>query len=154
MDPTQNAGTLEAAGGTLDILGAIPGGSEPATIDSGSTLELATPDAGSVTFATASGTLKLDNSQSFTGTVSGLALGNYIDLTDIAFVTNTLGYTRNTGNTGGTLSAADGGGHSASIALLGSYMASSFVASSDGHGGTLVTDPPPVDQFVLSQPHA
>jgi hypothetical protein len=154
IDPTQNAGTLEAAGGTLDILGPIPGGSEPATIDSGSTLELATPDAGSVTFATASGTLKLDNSKSFTGTVSGLALGNYIDLTDIAFGNSTsLGYAPNTGNTGGTLSATDGGGHTANIALLGNYIASSFVASSDGHGGTLITDPPPVGQLNLSQPH-
>jgi hypothetical protein len=31
----------------------------------------------------------------------------------------------------------------ANIALLGSYMASMFVASSDGQGGTIVVDPPP-----------
>jgi hypothetical protein len=43
-------------------------------------------------------------------------------------------------STGGTLTVSDGA-HSANIALLGNYMASVFVASSDGHGGTAVTDP-------------
>jgi hypothetical protein len=31
------------------------------------------------------------------------------------------------------------GRHSASIALLGNYMAGSFVTTADGHGGTLLT---------------
>jgi hypothetical protein len=34
------------------------------------------------------------------------------------------------------------GTHAANIALLGNYMASVFVAGSDGHGGTSVVDPP------------
>ncbi len=42
--------------------------------------------------------------------------------------------------TAGTLSVIDGS-HTANIALLGNYMASSFVASSDGHGGTSIVDP-------------
>jgi hypothetical protein len=33
------------------------------------------------------------------------------------------------------------GVHAAKIALLGNYLASAFVTSSDGHGGTLVSDP-------------
>ena len=87
------------------------------------------------------GTLNLHNSQSFAGTVAGLALGNYLDLTDIAYVASkTPGYTPNGANTGGTLSVTDGT-HTANIALLGNYLASSFVSSSDGHGGTLITDP-------------
>ena len=41
------------------------------------------------------------------------------------------------------------GRHAAAIALLGNYMAGSFVAVADGHGGTLITDansqqPPPL----------
>src|SRR5262249_53340859 len=121
FDPTKNSGSLEATGDTLDILGPLPNGSEPATIDSGATLELATPNAGAVTFAAASGTLKLDNSQSFSGTVAGLTVGNYIDLADITSGSNTtLGYAPNAGNTGGTLSASDGT-HTANIALLGNY---------------------------------
>ena len=56
-------------------------------------------------------------------------------------------------NTGGTLSVTDST-HTANIALLGNYMASSFVPSSDGHGGTLVTDPPANQQPLLTHPHA
>ena len=110
-------------------------------------------DAG-VSFAPGStGTLRLDQSSAFAGTVAGLALGNFIDLADLAFKSNTApAYTANGGNTGGTLKATEGAS-SVNIALLGSYMANSFVASSDGHGGTLVTDPPPA-QPVLVQPHA
>ena len=51
----------------------------------------------------------------------------------------TLGYSVNSGNTGGTLSVSDGT-HTANLALLGSYMASNFAMASDGHGGTAVTD--------------
>jgi hypothetical protein len=40
-----------------------------------------------------------------------------------------------------TLHVTDGT-HTANIALMGNYMASTFVASSDGRGGTLVVDPP------------
>jgi hypothetical protein len=43
-------------------------------------------------------------------------------------------------SSGGTLSVTDRT-HTANIALLGNYMASTFVASSDGHGGTSVVNP-------------
>jgi hypothetical protein len=33
------------------------------------------------------------------------------------------------------------GSHVATLALLGQYTASSFALSSDGHGGTFVTEP-------------
>jgi hypothetical protein len=47
------------------------------------------------------------------------------------------------------------GTHTANVALLGQYMAASFATASDGHGGTLVTDPPVVaSQTLLTQPHA
>jgi hypothetical protein len=51
------------------------------------------------------------------------------------------------------LTASDGS-HVAKIALLGQYMAGSFVASSDGQGGTLISDPPPNQQSLLAHPHA
>jgi hypothetical protein len=64
-----------------------------------------------------------------------------IDLSNISFGTNTtLGYSANSDNTGGTLTVSDGL-HATSLALLGQFMASSFVMASDGHGGTLITDP-------------
>jgi hypothetical protein len=58
-----------------------------------------------------------------------------------------------TGNTsGGTLSVTNGA-HTANIALLGNYMASTFVTSSDGHSGTYVVDPSVASQNnLLAQP--
>jgi hypothetical protein len=35
------------------------------------------------------------------------------------------------------------------MALLASYIARAFVASSDGHGGTLINDPPPLNKPYL-----
>jgi hypothetical protein len=37
--------------------------------------------------------------------------------------------------------------------LLGQYMASSFALSSDGHGGTFVTDPAVAAQATIATPH-
>ena len=126
------------------------------TVSGSTDLELFGASSANVSFAAGdTGTLNLHNSQSFAGTVAGLALGNYLDLTDIAYVASkTPGYTPNGANTGGTLSVTDGT-HTANIALLGNYLASSFVPSSDGHGGTNVVDPPATGQVaVLAQPHA
>jgi hypothetical protein len=62
-----------------------------------------------------------------------------LDLPDIAFgAQTTLAYSENGADTAGTLTVTDGR-HAAAIALLGSYMAGSFVTTADGHGGTLLT---------------
>ena len=54
-------------------------------------------------------------------------------------------------NTGGAPAVSNGVIDQA-LALLGQYMASSFVTASDWHGGTLITDPPPDQQHHLSPP--
>jgi hypothetical protein len=48
------------------------------------------------------------------------------------------------------------GTHIANIALLGSYMASTFAAASDGHGGTLISEAAQTASQtpLLTQPHA
>jgi hypothetical protein len=86
--------------------------------------------------------------------VAGIAPSNHIDLADISFGANTtLGYTPNDSNSGGVLTASDGT-HVAKIALLGQYAAASFAMASDGHGGTLITDPPElIAQTQLTKPH-
>ena len=72
-----------------------------------------------------------------------------IDLPDIAFgAQTTLAYAENGTATGGTLTVSDGR-HAASIALLGNYMAGSFLATADGHGGTLVSSTPHTEQPPL-----
>ena len=64
--------------------------------------------------------------------------------------TTTLGYWRNSGQIGGTLSSAD----ASQCALLRSYMASSLVAPSNGHGGvTMPSDPQLGSQWTLANPH-
>jgi autotransporter-associated beta strand protein len=107
---------------------------------------------GSVTFAGNMGTLKLDDPSSFRGTVVGMSGQDTIDFADINPTTvHQPGYSGT--STGGTLTVTDGS-HTANIALLGNYMASSFVASSDDHGGTLITDPPAATNHPLTPPHA
>ena len=99
--------------------------------------------------AGATGTLKLDQAESFTGSVSGFGAGDALDLTDIASGANlTVGYAANADGTGGTLSISDGA-HSASIALLGQFAASGFQVGSDAGSGTMVTYMPP-DQGIES----
>jgi hypothetical protein len=98
------------------------------------------PDSGEVTFAGPTGTLWLDRPSTFTGKVADFGAQESIDLPGIRFgVHTTLGYSENSGNAGGTLSVKDGA-HIAKIALLGNYMATSFVTAADGHGGTLITE--------------
>ena len=54
---------------------------------------------------------------------------------------------------GGTLHVTDGT-YTANVALLGNYMASTFVASSDGHGGAVVIEPPANQSNALVKPSA
>jgi hypothetical protein len=86
------------------------------------------------------------------GTVSDFSICDVIDLGNLAFgAHSTLGYSGD--NSHGTISVSDGT-HTAKIALLGQYMASSFATASDEHGGTLVTDSPTwMQNTLLTHPH-
>ena len=106
--------------------------------------ELFGPSSVNVTFASgATGTLILDASSQFTGTIAGLnsaAPFDTIDLADIAFGSNTtVAYLASSADTG-TLTVSDGT-HTANITLLGQYSPTSFKIASDDHGGTAVVDP-------------
>ena len=81
--------------------------------------------------------LRLDQSQSFTGSVAGLSLVNKLDLSDIAFGAST---TATYNSINGILTVTDGT-HTSHITLLGDFSKSTFTTSSDGHGGTYVVDP-------------
>jgi aspartate 1-decarboxylase len=122
-------------------------GESSAIVNAGATLELATAYSSQVTFSGSTGTLKLDDPSSFTGTVAGMTGSDAIDFTNLNFNT-TQAPTFSGTSSGGTLHVTDGT-HTTNIALLGNYMASTFVASSDGHGGTLVVDPPASGQNNL-----
>jgi len=62
------------------------------------------------------------------------------DLLDIGFVSASEATYSGT-KTGGVLSVTDGT-HTAHITMVGNYLSSAWVASSDGHGGVSVVDPP------------
>jgi hypothetical protein len=161
-DLAGNAAVLSGAGADLKLgINKPPGSPVTAsggnfTINGTTELELFGASMDAVSFSSGStGVFRLDDSKDFKGNIAGLAPGNYLDLADIGFGTNTtLAYSANSGNTGGTLDVTDGT-HFAQIALLGQYAASSFVTASDGYGGTLITDPAtPMPQSLLGTPHA
>jgi hypothetical protein len=112
---------------------------DPITIAAGTTAEISSAYAGAVSFAGDTGRLQLDNSASFSGTVAGMTGSDTIDFADIDPAKVQMP-SYNGDASGGTLSVSDGR-HSANIALLGNYLASTFTTASDGHGGTAVTDP-------------
>ena len=88
-----------------------------------------------------------------TGSISGFGVQDKIDLPGIAFgAQTTLAYAENSTNTGINLTVSDGT-HAANLALLGA-IASTFVISSDGNGGTLITDPALDQHTKLATPHA
>jgi hypothetical protein len=91
-------------------------------------------DAGStfsenVTVSGSGGKLKLAQSQGYTGSITGFSK-------TVKSTQATLSGTTKSG----VLTVTDGT-HTAHITLIGDYTQSTFVASSDGHGGTIIVDP-------------
>jgi subtilase family serine protease len=140
--------TVNAA--TLLVQGAAANG--PVTVAAGQTVDISAPYSGAVTFAADTGTLRLDDSSSFAGTVAGMTGNDAIDFADIDPIkVQPPSYDPSSGK----LHVTDGR-NSANIALLGNYMSSVFVASDDGHGGTSVVDPPALGGVapLVTPPHA
>jgi len=154
VDPSGNTGTLTATGDALYIIGPLPGGSESITIDTGSTLELATPDAAPsvITFAGSAGEAILTNPTSFTGSISGITQGDANQVLDLGGFGShngdsfTVTATQNGADT--ILLVTDtspGNGNSESVTLLGNETTGNgfnWTATADGNGGANVVDPP------------
>jgi len=86
------------------------------------------------------GTLKLDDSSGFTGSVSGFNHGDSLDLGDVAFGSGTgttLSYSANGAGTGGTLNVSDGA-NTAHIAIEGEYTTAGFEGTYGQGSGTAV----------------
>jgi hypothetical protein len=135
-----NNGLLAAEGGDVTVNAAVSGAGS--AVIAGATLELASAFDQAVRFGAPSGKLVLAQSQSYAATISGFSTsgGTALDLRDIGFVG--AGEARFSGTAaGGVLSVSDGA-HTAAITLAGDYLGTTFTASADGHGGTVVLDGP------------
>jgi autotransporter passenger strand-loop-strand repeat protein len=128
-----SGGTEIVSGGGTDVSAQVTGGTE--IVLSGG--------ASGVVFSSG-GTLQLDAGSHLNGTISGFHLGEEIDLRGLAFnsSSSTLTWKQTTSgaNASGTLTVKEGTSSTA-LTLVGSYTLSNFHATSDGHGGTLITDP-------------
>jgi hypothetical protein len=123
----------------------VSGGTAVGTTISGGTLEVTSgANGGNVTFASG-GVLQLDSLVAFGGTISGFHLGDAIDLRGLGFTSGTtnLSWAQLTSgaNASGMLTVSSGAAVE-TLTLLGQYTAANFGATSDGFGGTLITDPP------------
>ena len=107
-------------------------------------LEFGAADSENVRFAAGStATLKLDHSLTapFTGTIAGLTKNDSVDLADLTWVKGDMHATFSGDTSGGVLTVSDGS-NSVELDLSGNYTTSTWALSSDGSGGTAVTDPP------------
>ena len=131
-----NTGTLAADGGTLVANGAVTGAG--AALIGGGTLDLVSSFNEAVAFRGTTGVLHLAQSKTYTATITGFSKsgGTSLDLGDIGFVDSSEATFSGTTQSG-VLTVTDGT-NTAQINLRGNYTTATFVASSDGHGGTVV----------------
>ena len=152
-----NDGLQWGAWANVTIPFTASGGTQPGsvTVPAGGGVEIATAASSTnASFASNTGTLKLDDLQHYTGTVAGLVGQDALDLADINYATVQTPTYLNQTSSGETVRVTDGT-HTANIALLGNYMASVFTTSPDGNGGTNIVDPPILGgQPVIAPPHA
>jgi large repetitive protein len=134
-------GLYAAPSTNVQISSVLSGTSGAETIGTDATLVLAAADSASVTFASSTGMLKLDNPSTFSGTIFNFA-GNgtlsgsdQIDLENINFNSVHDTYAN------GVLTVTDGT-HTDKLDFNGSYTLANFEFASDGNGGTIVYDPP------------
>jgi hypothetical protein len=86
--------------------------------------------------AGSNGTSLIDKAWTFRDVVAGVGPHDHTGLPAFGFGAHTtLGYSEDSGDAGGTRPDRDGT-HGAKLALLGHYMAASFVTAADGHGGS------------------
>jgi hypothetical protein len=133
-----NSGVLWANGADLTIHGDVSGNGT-AAIDGSGTVDFEAASSANVIFGAADGgTLKLEDSFHFSGTISGFNGTDAIDLTNVNSATAAIAYHENAQGTGGVLTVSDGT-HSAQLSFLGNYSAANFDIVSDQIHGALIT---------------
>ena len=135
-----NSGVLEANGGVLTVNAAVSG-TGTGLITAG-TLHFTSTFNENTQFTGPTGTLELANGQAYGGAIQGFSThgaggSDTLDLSDVGFTAvNEASFSGS--SSGGILTVTDGK-HTASLTLTGAnYTRSTFLASSDGQGGTLI----------------
>jgi hypothetical protein len=138
--PINNSGLLIADSNSLVAAQGATGGT--AKLDNSGQIEFGGPTTTAVKFDDSSVTsLVLDDSVHFKGVITGFGknINQSIDLLDIAWSPATETFTAGSPN---VLTVKDAAGHTAQLKFSGSYTIANFKLSDDGHGGTLIKDPP------------
>jgi hypothetical protein len=113
-------------------------GNGAAIIDGSGTVDFGAASSANVVFGSgAAGTLKLEDSFHFSGTISGFNGDDAIDLTDVTSATAVIAYHENAQGTGGVLTVSDGT-HAAQLSFLGQYSAANFDIVPDPVHGTVI----------------
>ena len=130
---TTDAGTIEAAAGTLDFTSALSGGGG-LTIDGGAVLEVDGSVAKTLaaSFNGSKATLALASPAAFAATIAGFASTDTIDLLKVAATGASV-------NGKDQLVIVDGTATVATLKLTGSYSGATFSVGGDGKGGTGIT---------------
>ncbi|GLO50690.1 adhesin [Pseudomonas putida] len=144
-----NSGSLWANDGNITVH-ADASGAGRATISGSAILEFGAASDQHVTFDSgAAGTLKLEKSTAFSGSVSGFAAGDKLDFGDVAFGANTqITYAANDTGTGGMLTLSDGA-HLTHVAMNGQYAAAGLQANAEGSGSELAYDAAAANHTML-----
>ncbi|MGF6092357.1 beta strand repeat-containing protein, partial [Pseudomonas sp. 18173] len=144
-----NRASLWANDGNIIIHGDTSGAGN-ATISGSAMLEFGAASDQHVTFDSgAAGTLKLNMSTAFSGSVSGFAAGDKLDFGDVAFGANTqITYAANDTGTGGLLIVNDGA-HATQVVLNGQYAAAGLQANTEGSGSELAYDAAAANHTML-----
>jgi autotransporter passenger strand-loop-strand repeat protein len=131
------AATVVSAGGNLTVSagGAVSGG---LTLAGGAAVISGAMKGGQwVKFAPSGGVLGIDNLAGFQAAISGLHFSNQkIDLAGFKYASGETPTWTQSG-TSGTLTVT-AGGKTATLTLIGAYVASDFKLNGDGHGGTII----------------
>ncbi|WP_426442221.1 hypothetical protein [Bradyrhizobium genosp. P] len=157
-DPPVGSGQTDATSPAIEA-------STTTTINSGATVVLNIPSTDKIAFTGGTGTLVFDQPTSFTGQIAGFTGtapdAAHSDVIDVAGIDrDSAGFTESYKSSSGVLTLSDGI-HSASLTF--DNFNGTFNFSSDGHGGTLIMDPPAItppsgaiavtiaDQFFLKE---
>ena len=152
---TANSGILEAQGGVLEITTAITGAGR-LSIGTGaeaSEIELGGATSETVVFNGTAATLKLDQPATYTGTLSGFAAGDILDLASTNAVSATPGAFNGTTT---PLTVALNGGGTLTYTLAGNYSSDRFSTSLNGSDTDIavITKIPPPPVLFITAPAA